>query len=184
MRELLTDLLPPERHRQVTREERLRLGVVALALLILLVASASVLLVPTYTYLSATAQEKRARLASMDRVLTSAEEIDLSHRLDALTQDATSLRGLKDAPSASAIIRTVLLVPHPGISLSGVNYAAASGKTPASIALVGTASTRDALRKYEGALDGAPFSAKVDLPVSTFAQDANLAFTITVTLSP
>lgn len=184
MRELLTDLLPPERRRQVMREQRLRLGVVALALLTLLVVSAGALLVPTYTFLRASAQEKRARLASMDQALTSAEEKDLSRRIDALTHDATTLRGLKDAPSASATVRTALLVPHPGIAISGVNYSVAGGKAPASLALIGTASTRDALRQYQAALDAAPFSAKVDLPVSTFAQDANLAFKITVTLSP
>jgi hypothetical protein len=184
MREPLTNLLPPERRRWLRRDARYRLAVVAVALAIVLIGVAGVLLLPTYVYLSASAEAKKARLASMEQALSSADEAALSARLDSLSKNAAELASLKGHPSPSGAVREALAVAHPGVALSGITYAAPSGQAPGSLVLAGTAATRDTLRRYQLALQGAPFSAGVSLPVSTFAQDADLSFSITVTLKP
>jgi hypothetical protein len=39
------------------------------------------------------------------------------------------------------------------------------------------------LRSYQLALQGASFARAVDLPVSAYAKDADIAFTVTITLA-
>ncbi|MFZ2167909.1 MAG: hypothetical protein WAV50_03525 [Minisyncoccia bacterium] len=184
MRNNLTNLLPPERQESLAREYRFRFGVVATEIFITLVVVATVLLIPTYVFLAKNVQAKETRLANMKTTLSSSDEMALSARLVALSNDATSLISLSKRPSASSIIRSVLAVSRPGVTVSGISYTPPAGKSPSTIALNGTAATREALRRYQLALQDAPSVLSADLPVSAYAKDTNIIFTITVILAP
>lgn len=180
----LTDLLPPERREALSREYYLRLGVVAVSFVTALVLISMVLLVPTYLFLTTSANAKETRLAAINATLTSSNEGSLTARLTALSSNAATLSALAQAPSASAAIRSILALSRPGITLSAFTYTPAGGKKNAVIAISGTAATRDALRNYQLALSGAPAVLSADLPVSAYAKDSDISFTITMTLAP
>lgn len=180
----LTNLLPPERQRALSREYFLRLGVVAVVLLSLLTLTSAVLLLPTYVFLAKSASAKETRLATIESSLSSADGTALSLRLAALSSDAAILTALAGAPSVSAVVRTVLTVSRPGVTLSGFVYTPAEDKTPGTLTISGTAATRDALRSYQLALQSAPFALSATLPVSAYAKDTNITFAIIVTLAP
>jgi hypothetical protein len=184
MRDPLTNLLPDDRLRALRRTYFLRLGATASVLATFLIAAYALMLLPTYMYLLSTASAKHARLASIESSLASSDEAELSVRLDALSSDAATLVALGSAPSVVGLVRQTLAVSRPGITLSGFSYTPAAGKTPSALAVSGTAATRDALRQYQIALQALPFVASADLPVSAYAQDSNISFTITLTLSP
>jgi len=63
-----------------------------------------------------------------------------------------------------------------------LEFTAEDGKKILSVS--GTAANREALRTYQLALQGAPFTLTAALPVSAYAKDSDIAFTITITLSP
>lgn len=178
------DLLPAERSSALRREYFLRLGVVSALVVALLVGVTAVLMLPTYVYLSNTAAAKQAHLANIESTLASSDETGLAARLAALSGDAAILMALGDTPSATGISREALAVPRPGISLSGFSYLPKVGKTPGTFALSGVATTRDSLRQYQLALQGVSFATAADLPVSAYAKDTDIAFTITLTLAP
>jgi len=180
----LTNLLPQERQSALSRDYFLRLSVVGAVLLCILTLAAAVLLVPTYVFLAKSANAKEIRLVTIKSALSSANETELSARLAALSGDAAILTALVGAPSASAIIRTVLVVSRPGITLSGFAYTPTANNVPGILSISGTAATRDALRGYQLALQGAPFALSAALPVSAYANDTNIMFTINVTLAP
>ncbi len=181
----LTNLLPPERRRALSREFLLRIIVVAVVLVIILTLSAAVLLIPTYALLGSSADAKRVHLASMEASLSSSDESSLSARLSALSSNAAKLTALSNAPSVSALIQAALLIPRPGITLSGFSYAPSTGASaPATLIISGTSGTRDELRNYQLALQGASFARSATLPVSAYANDTDIMFSITVTLSP
>lgn len=184
MRNNLTNLLPLERQESLAREYRFRFGVVAALLFTALVLAAAVMLMPTYIFLSDTVHAKETRLASIKTTLSSADEIALSARLLALSSDAASLISLSKRASASSVIRSVLTVSRPGVTLSGISYTPPAGKNPSTLALTGAAATRDSLRRYQLALQDAPSVLSADLPVSAYAKDVNIIFTITITLAP
>lgn len=184
MDDKLTNLLPIERQQALFREYFLRLSVVFVALVTALTLVAAMLLLPTYLFLTQSAATKASRLSNIESVLASSDEKILSAHLASLSNNATVLLTLGEAPSTSAILRFALAIPRAGISLSGFAYVPAAGNIPGSLAISGTAQTREALRSYQLALESTPFAASADLPVSAYAKDTNIEFTITVTLTP
>jgi Tfp pilus assembly protein PilN len=183
MHKEMTNLLPSARQEQLVREYRFRFGVVTLSLCISLVIVAGTLLIPTYVFLQGSVLAKESRLATIKSTLTSANEIALSARLTALANDTATLVALSGRSSTSEILRSVLAVSRPGVTLSGFSYTAGIGKTGNTLALSGIAATRDALRSYQLALQSAPLARRAELPVSAYAKDTNIAFTITLTLA-
>lgn len=131
-----------------------------------------------------TARAKETRLADITSKLSSADEVALSARLTALSNDATALVALSKERSVSEAMRSILNIPRAGITLSGFTYKPAQGKAPGIILLSGTSATRDALRNYQILLQSLPLAHTVTLPVSVYAKDTNISFTMTLTLAP
>lgn len=179
-----TNLLPENRQKALHRAYFFRLGVVAVLLASFLVIAAGALLLPTYVYLSTSTKTKEASLAALTATLSSGDDASLSARLAALSKDAATLEALGKAPSVTAAIASVLDVPHAGVALTSFIYAPPTAAKGATVAVSGTAKTRDALRSYQLALQSAPFVRSVDLPVSAYAKDIDASFTVTLTLAP
>lgn len=177
-----TNLLPSAHRLRLVREYYFRLGAVMIALIIILIGAAGILLVPTYIFLVGTAQEKENRLAHINKTLSSADEAALSARLTALSNDATALIALSEKRTASEHVRSALNVPRPGVTLSSFTYT--PGTNSNTLLISGTAATRDVLRGYQLALEGMPPATSATLPVSVYAKDVNIPFTITVALAP
>lgn len=178
----LTNLLPPEREKILSRDYVFRIVVITAVLVTALTGAAAVLLVPTYTLLNINADDKRIRLTAMESKLSSVDESTLSARLAILSNNTAALTALSNAPHASTVIRNVLAISRPGIVLSSFSYAPSAGNS-GTLVISGSSGTRDALRSYQLALQGAPFARSATLPVSAYADDTDIAFTITVTLS-
>lgn len=184
MRNDFTNLLPIERRHALRRDYFLRLAVVTILLITALVLAAGALLVPAYVFLVQSAHAKAARLVTIEAALSSNDDAGLSTRLATLARNAATLAKLADAPSVSSTLRETLGVAHPDVALTSFIYTSATTKTPATLALSGIAATRNALRGYQLALQGASFIRSADLPVSAYAKDTNNVFTITVILTP
>lgn len=195
MPDRLTNLLPSERRHALAHDYLLRFGTVVAIFATALVLAAAALLAPTYVFLAKSVAAKEARLASMRSAISSPDDAALSARLSALRSDVDALSALSRVSSASAIVRAALAVSRSGITLSGFEYvptAEARPGTPSTksdlvlgtLSLSGAASTRDALRGYQLALERVPFARSASLPVSTYAKDKNIPFTITITLAP
>ena len=179
----LTNLLPPERLRAIRRDYFMRLNVVVAIFLILLSAVAATLLIPTYLFLTESVAAENAHLAGIE-LTTSSPNGGLSARLTRLSNEAKILTALAAAPSVSDTLRAIFAVVHPGITLSSFSYSSAAKGGKKTVAVSGIAATRDVLRAYQLALQNSPFASAADLPVSAYASDSNIAFTITITLAP
>jgi len=180
----LTNLLPIERQRALQRGYIIRIFVVALVFVNILIAAAAVLLLPAYTLLTDNARTKKEHLANIESTFASTNEAVISARLAALSDNVTMLATLAQLPSASRIIRAVLEVPRPGVILSSFAYSPKSEGNTGSVQVSGVAETRDALRSYQLALSGASFVQSANLPVSAYAKDSDIGFSITIILAP
>lgn len=180
----LTNLLPPERKRKYVREYILRIGVVSIVLVTGLVFIAGVLLIPTYVFLVKSIGAKETRLASIESTLSSSDEAALSARLATLSRDAATLTALASTSPSSGVMYAVLPIPHPSVVLSGFVYTPTANKVPGTLTISGTAKTRDALRNYQLALQKAPFVHSAEVPVSAYTKDIDIAFSVSITLTP
>ena len=178
-----TNLLPPERQHALRRNYFLRLGVTIVVFLIVFIAAAAVLLIPTYVFLTESARAKDARLASLESTPSHGDDA-LSTQLTILSNETATLNALASTRQVSAVIRDMLAVPRPGIILSGFTYAPLASKNSRTLGISGTASTRESLRNYQLALQGVSWALSADLPVSAYAKDTDISFTVLVTLAP
>jgi hypothetical protein len=126
---------------------------------------------------------KETQLNTVESALSSTNETAFATRLNALTSSAQSLLSLASSTSASATLRAALTVPREGITLSNITFSPPKGKNAGTLTIAGSAATRDALRTYQSSLSSASFARAVNLPVSAYAKDADIPFTVTVTLS-
>lgn len=177
------DLLPVERRRALRRDYVLRLVTVTAFIALALVGAAAVLLMPTYLFLTSTLRSQDARLASLSTALPTADEAELARRLETLSREGAAILALAKTPKMTQLMRDMLLAPRPGIVLSGFAYTPAAKDRPGALAISGVAATRNALRAYQLALEAVPGVAKADVPVSSYAKEQDIRFTVTVSLA-
>lgn len=177
----LTNLLPTERSRAFRHEYFLRLVTVTLLVVSFVVVACGVMLVPSYLAFTDALKSKQEDLARVSSVLESSEEKEVGARLAQLEADGAHLARLASMSSVSGMARSVLAVPRPGITLEQFAYSPGKEAGEQSIMLSGKAQTRDALRQYNLALTALPFVKRSDLPISAYAQETDLMFTITLT---
>jgi hypothetical protein len=175
----LTNLLPTERIRVFRREYFFRLGTIGAIVVAILIAVHGTLLVPTYLYLHDLVLIERTHLAEITENLASSGEGEIKARRTHLRESADQLLALASAPSASAVIRAILLVPHTGIVIT--SFAFHKPSPDGRLTITGTASTREALRQYQLALSSLSFAKSADLPLSAYAKESDIPFTITLT---
>jgi cell division protein FtsB len=172
----LTNLLPKERERSLRQTYFLRLVTVGVLLLGGIVAVHGVFLLPTYLYLQDEVAEQKETLATLATAVDDSEQKQVGARVKSLADDSAYLAKLASIPKASASVAAVLALPRDGILLSGFSFAPT--KDGAVMNLSGTAPTREALRRFEQSLKGAPFITGVDLPISAYAKERDIDFTV------
>lgn len=177
----LSNLLPGSKKRALRREYFVRLVTVAFGLATLLVAVLSVLLLPTYIYAQAQAAREQAQLVQFASSASSAQEHSANDQINKVKADITYLGRLGAQPAASDVIRAILAVPHKGVVISGFTYTAPTATAQAQMSITGTASTRDTLRSYVSSLGQLPYVSNADLPISAYAKDHAIPFTVTLT---
>lgn len=177
----LSDLLPERKKRGLRREYFVRLITTAFGLAILLIIVHSILLVPSYLYAHAQAAREQETLDRIVSSASSAQERGVNAQINAVQADIKYLGRLASLPTASNAVRAVLVVPHPGVTLSGFTFSAPTNTGQARMTITGTASTRDTLRAYVASLGELSYVSKADLPISAYAKDSAIPFTVTLT---
>lgn len=176
----LTNLLPLDRQRALRNAYFLRLGTVALSFLAVLVLVSAALLVPSYMYVVGQAQNEREALAVLEAQLSSSEEQEVVRRLTELERDARYLSTVGANVSATRVFESILLEPRAGTTLTGLTFTPPSGKAEGKVTLSGKAATRAALRQYQATLSAMPNVTSAELPISAYAREVDIPFTITV----
>jgi cytoskeletal protein RodZ len=176
----LINLLPSSKRKFFRREYFIRVSTVALLLLAFVVALSGVFLLPTYIFLNQEVSSENFQLQRLSKSQTTQEQQEQAEST-ALQSEATQLSKDGSAPTASALIQTLLAVPHAGIAILGFVYTPATGSQKGTMAITGVASTRETLRNYDESLSSLPFVSNADLPISDYASESNINFTITLT---
>jgi len=149
--------------------------------LVAVIAGSGALLVPSYLYLQEEIQSRELKVATLDASLASSEGREANARLTALVQNSSYLARLATTSTATASIRSVLALPRSGITLSGFSYSPpARTGVDGRLIIDGVASTREALRTYVQVLGKIPSVTNVDLPISVYAKENDIPFTVSL----
>jgi len=177
------NILPEKRRQQEAQAYFVRLGILFLVLVTAITIIAGILLLPTYAYVTQNLRAKQEYAASL-APNEATNTPDISARINVLARKVAVLTPLASNTSASKAVRMLLAVPRPGVTLQNINFTLGAGAKPSVLLVSGIASTRSGLQAYQQALEQAPFVRAAEVPVSVFAKDAQVPFTITVTLTP
>ena len=176
----LTTLLPKDRVNAFRRDYFLRVATVAVLLLAVIVFIGGALLMPSYLYERQTADAEAKTLQHLSASLASTVEQQVKTETKAVSAKNAAIQTLSNSATAGSALRAVLAVPRPGIILKGLTFTP-PGSGPGSMQLTGVASTRESLRGYDAALAALPYVSNADLPISNYAQESTIKFTITLT---
>jgi len=175
------NLLPDTRKQALVRLYLTRVGVVAALLLSGVFLVHATLSLPSYVYLHQVIAERTQELSGLGEQLAGSKEREVSARVATLNASATYLSQTQSRVTASGAVRAIGAVPHPGVKLIGFSFSQplASANAP-KMTLTGNAGSRETLRAYVSALGTLPYISKVDLPISAYAKETDIDFTITL----
>jgi hypothetical protein len=181
MKHELTNLLPRERTRAFRQAYFMRLLTLATILAIVLVVIHGLLLVPTYLLLSSEAAEATKTLEALTQSQTQQGPKDeAGQKLEDLNADALRLQEVGGYISATETISSVLQTPHSGITITRFTYAPPSAGGEGKLSLTGKAQSRTALDSFVKELKKNTRFSVIDLPISAYAKETNLEFTISI----
>jgi len=184
----MINLLPELYKLQFSREYRWRVAVTVLLFLDALAIAASILLVPSFlqsaelgvVVSTPTTKEASSQAAALHAGLL-AQTATLSTVLKALTSGGSA------APLFTDVMTRIDADKTKAISITSVNYALAArgagGNASAVLVMHGMAATRDDLAQFVAALKAEKYINNVQVPISDYAADSDVPFTITVTTS-
>lgn len=177
----MANLLPQESQKNIRREYRLRLAVVAAFLLLAVIVFAAVLLVPSLLLSSVKANESEARLAVSRKGETQNLEKEIEAVVLKTNTDATLLsENGNQAFLVSEFIGHLLQTKPDTIAITGIFYEKAKGGALDKASLRGIAANREALSAYVASLETDSYFAEVVLPVSHFVQEKDIDFAMSL----
>lgn len=178
--------MPEDRRKAFMGNYFYRLGAVTLFVLTFLVIAHGVMLTPSYLFISEQIRVHEEELAELESGIAEKAGDNTGVELASLEASVRALAKLKSAAAGSDIIAALLLIPQEGITLSNFVLEAPKGEGNGRIALTGMADNRDALRSYVQELSSLSFVSSADLPISAYARETDIPFSIIVigTLRP
>ena len=172
-----TNLLPEERASAARTSYWLRLATLATYCALAVIVLNALLLAPSYLLAKEQTAARENELATLEAAAASTGAGSFASEIATYAARATALVKLGASRPDVPILASILGIPHAGVSLTGFSFSANH-----QVVITGVATTRDALRAYDLALSGAPFVASVSLPVSAYAAESDLSFTMTIVL--
>lgn len=172
------NLLPTARIKILTRLYAVRVGVVSAAMLSLVLVMHSTFMVPTLVEVQSVVRARERAVATLNEYLARSEDKQVRERATQITERAGRLALGVRTHTTSSVLRQTLAVPHAGVRIAGVSF---TPGVSAKMVLVGVASSREALRAYVAALGTLPYVSNVDLPITAYAKETNIEYTITLT---
>jgi hypothetical protein len=176
----LTNLLSRERIKALQKSYYMRLATLLVVGIGILALFEALLLFPSYQYAKDQVTLYTKQLETIQSAGTEGEA-STAERFSALTKDAERVLGISSFPSTSETLQRVLALPRPGVTL--LRFTLESPTTlggEGKIVISGTAATRESLRTYEKALQSLSFITRVELPLSSYAKERDISFTVTL----
>ena len=182
----LTNLLPHDRKKAFERVYLFRLLTVSMLMLSFIIISSGALLVPSYIYQHQHNALRGQEVERLNSMLNFSGDKEVASRVAALSMDTTYLLRLATTSSATGAVTAILAIPRTGITISGLSYTPAQRGNDGKMILNGNAATRAALHEFINALSKEPFITNADLPISAYAKERDIQFSVTLTgtLSP
>lgn len=136
-----------------------------------------IFLIPSHVYLTSAEKEMRAPATNQitDAVASSSVEVASTFRY--INDELSALSSVEESNNFQVLIQRIVELKGPSIKLIQISYKTNTATTSV-FTLRGVAVSRDSLLSYSKRLEGDTLFEKVDLPVSNFAKDRDIEFSL------
>lgn len=175
------NLLPESEKKALWKEYSLRRKVMYLIFLAILGAAMFIVAIPSLQLSLAKEREVEQRIEAVKRSTIAAEGDTLNQTL---TNESLKIKALEPQGGGSFVYELVeLIISHKGeeIKLRNISYRKTLDDSE-EIIIAGRATDREALLDFREKLEGEGNFESTELPVSSFAKENNLDFTMTITI--
>jgi len=173
----MINLIPPQARSQITAEYWVRVVTVWLFLLAVIAVLAGAFLLPSYVLVTSQVRSFAAQ-AEIAKALV-AEGDGTARVLVVASEQARLLLEIEKTERFTTIIEAVKAAASNGIELNGYDFSRTTNAI-APVQVSGTAITRQAFATFRDALLEQSTIATVNLPISNFAKDRDIDFSLTL----
>lgn len=177
----MSNLIPPAARRAYVTEYWIRVATVYLMLLSFACVALLLLRVPTLTALAFRNNDSAAAISDAE------SQKDKSSTDEAQIRRANALASMLSADDSSSlqfsrIVSVLSALAGRGVSID--SFTMSRNEETLSLSIAGVAQTRADLRAFDNAIEAHELFSAVDLPISNLANDTDIAYTMTITVSP
>lgn len=176
----MTNLLPLHVQKQIASEYKRRRTIIILSACIVTIILSAGFLVPSYILSTVKRSEVRNAVAQARSTIEDFEKTKSEASI--LLKDAEkklALLGTTDVAShPSDVMRVVTDTKGPYIRLQSITFETGKGDGVGNMVVAGIAKDRDSLTGFVKQLESEKLFSKVDLPVSNFAKDKDIMFSL------
>ena len=147
--------------------------------LILLSSILCILFFPSFIVSAQKLKAAQSRKKAIENSISIADKDGLQSKLIEIKNDIEALQ--QENLSPTQLVLKVLINKGPGISLEGFSFTG-DATTDRQLIIVGKAESREKLKQFLGRMENQKFK-NVDLPISNYAKDKDIAFKMTITIS-
>lgn len=177
----LTNFLSEEKKRAFRERYLARVLTVGVCMLLVVLLAHIALMFPTYMFVRQEHDVKAKHLAEITHSAEQSQQEEISRRIASLHNNLKRLNTFTAEPHSMPKIKSVLGVAREGIHITSVSSELpGEGGGTFTMRVIGTADTREGLRAYQLALSSLPFVTSADLPLSAFAKESEIPFSITI----
>ncbi len=174
----MSNLLSQEQQKKVYQEYVSRRGSVLLVFGCFSLCALFIFLLPSYVISYFKEQELQLAVKEFTRSDLLSNEHTLEHTLQAVNEKLDMVSVSNATSSISAVVTTIVTDRVPGIIINKISYQQA---TPATIVVGGVSHGRENLTAFIKNLSKEGLFSSVTVPISDFAKDINIVFSIQIT---
>lgn len=176
----MINLIPPDARSRITTEYWIRVATVWLFLLAVAAVLAGMFLLPSYVLVTS---QVRSFAAEAEAAKASVAHSDGTARALVIASDqARLLMESEQTRRFTDLIAAISTAAGEGIVVREYNFARVAGSV-APVRVGGLAASRQSLAAFRDALVADPAFSAVDLPISNFAKDRDIVFSLTLTIA-
>ncbi|HEY0220681.1 MAG TPA: hypothetical protein VGC58_00465 [Candidatus Paceibacterota bacterium] len=176
------NLLPDSFKEDLTREYHLRRFIIVLFFVIFIQISFFILMLPSWVTSLSKEKEVTLRVEKMNESPLISSLNMIKPTIKALNSEIILMDRYLDYPEAMPFFSTVLSKKETSIKINQFSYTAI-GSSTATISLQGFSATRDSLVEFKKSLDDLKIFKSVDLPISNYAKDRDINFSMTINIA-
>lgn len=173
------NLLPALEKKRNQREYWLRLSVTSFVVLGVVFVFGALMILPSYFLVEG---KRSSLLRGADTFNGGDDVLSTAQQIEEMTRQMAHAEELPISGDIARHMEQIIEVRPGGVTLSSLFFQKQAGERRFTIS--GVAQTRESLASYTTALQEIDAFSKVAVPISNFAQNRNISFSMSITLAP